>query len=184
MGNAESKKALTTSQSIEQYWINQARQDMREAAPLLREWSEITAHQTQPHNSPPSPLTPSARRRQRRQRQRHRQQTSSSLTTHSSHPIPLPDLPRDTIEAAATYHLATALRALTKNIDCALALAIQELRKLGIPTVLRVALRWVKQHPYQSATLMPLVLMALTPIGLGAVGFTAGGVAVGMLLFT
>lgn len=60
--------------------------------------------------------------------------------------------------------------------------AIISLTKLGfdINTLGEAVKTWIKAHPWEfAAIVVPLVLLACTPAILGAVGFTAGGIAAG-----
>jgi hypothetical protein len=60
--------------------------------------------------------------------------------------------------------------------------AIISLTKLGfdINTLGEAVKAWIKAHPWEfAAIVVPLVLLACTPAVLGAVGFTAGGIAAG-----
>lgn len=60
--------------------------------------------------------------------------------------------------------------------------AITSLTKLGfdINTLGKAVKAWIKAHPWEfAAIVVPLVILACTPAVLGAVGFTAGGIAAG-----
>ena len=60
--------------------------------------------------------------------------------------------------------------------------AIISLTKLGfdINTLGEAVKAWIKAHPWEfAAIVVPLVMLACTPAVLGAVGFTAGGIAAG-----
>lgn len=84
---------------------------------------------------------------------------------------------------AATAHLKAALEALSKQDKDAFGRAINSLVKFGINIdhLAKTTLEWVNAHPWETAAIIiPLILLACTPAILGAVGFTAGGIAAGM----
>jgi hypothetical protein len=59
--------------------------------------------------------------------------------------------------------------------------AIKALNDLGITTIIKAAMVWMKSHPWETAALIvPVLLTACTPAFLGLAGFTAGGVAAGL----
>ena len=61
-------------------------------------------------------------------------------------------------------------------------IAIAALKNLEMATLMKAAVEWIRLHPWETAALIiPIVLMACTPAFLGLVGFTASGVAAGML---
>jgi hypothetical protein len=81
---------------------------------------------------------------------------------------------------AAVVHLTVAIRAAGMKAHDALELAIEALKKIGLPTVVKAAMVWMRAHPWETAAIViPLVLLACTPALLGAAGFTATGVAAG-----
>lgn len=84
---------------------------------------------------------------------------------------------------AAVVHLTIAIRAAKLQAGDALEIAIAALKNLKIATLMKAAMEWIKQYPWETAALIvPVVLMACTPAFLGLIGFTAGGVAAGTAL--
>lgn len=60
-------------------------------------------------------------------------------------------------------------------------IAIEALKNLGITTIVRAAMEWMKSHPWETAALVvPVIFTACTPAFLGLAGCTAGGVATGL----
>ena len=83
---------------------------------------------------------------------------------------------------AATAHLNASLRALNEQDKSGFVHAIGSLAKLGVNVnrMAKRALNWVKERPWETATiLIPLIVLTCTPGIIGAVGFTAGGIAAG-----
>lgn len=81
---------------------------------------------------------------------------------------------------AAVGHITKALRALRRNTIDVFERAVARLRELKIVDRAKIVSAWIKAHPWETAAIVvPLILIACTPAILGAVGFTAGGVAAG-----
>lgn len=92
----------------------------------------------------------------------------------------IPILP-GTIDAAVV-HLTIAIRAAKLKAEDALDIAIAALKNLEMATLMKAAVEWIRLHPWETAALIiPIVLMACTTAFLGLVGFTASGIAAGML---
>jgi hypothetical protein len=80
----------------------------------------------------------------------------------------------------AVIHLTVAIRAARMQAEDALSIAIEALKNLGITTIMKAAMVWMKSHPWESvALIVPVLLTACTPAFLGFAGFTAGGIAAG-----
>lgn len=114
----------------------------------------------------------------------HNQQVRGSLLPRNVPAIDsirkIPILP-GTIDAAVV-HLTIAIRAAKLKAEDALDIAIAALKNLKMATLMKAAVEWIRLHPWETAALIiPIVLMACTPAFLGLVGFTASGVAAGML---
>jgi CTP synthase (UTP-ammonia lyase) len=81
----------------------------------------------------------------------------------------------------AVIHLTIAIRAAKMQAEDAWDIAIEALKNMGITTIVRAAMEWMKSHPWETTALViPLVLTACTPAFLGLAGFTAGGIATGL----
>lgn len=54
---------------------------------------------------------------------------------------------------------------------------------MGITTILKAAMKWIKSHPWETAALIiPVLPTICTPALLGVAGFTASGIAAGLNL--
>ena len=80
----------------------------------------------------------------------------------------------------AVIHLTIAIRATRMQAEDALGIAMEALKNLGIATIMKAAMVWMKAHPWETiALIVPVLLVACTPAFLGLAGFTAGGIAAG-----
>jgi CTP synthase (UTP-ammonia lyase) len=76
-----------------------------------------------------------------------------------------------------------AIRAARMQAEDALYIAIEALKNLGINTILKAAMVWIKSHPWETAALIvPILLTMCTTAFLGLAGFTTGGIAAGLNL--
>lgn len=83
--------------------------------------------------------------------------------------------------AKAATKTAKLIRNLRDKAKQLLDAAINALRNSGILQKAKDAGTWMKDHPYETAAIViPLVLLALTPAILPALGFTSGGILAGM----
>jgi hypothetical protein len=201
MGNSSSTAAGTNSQSIEDWYaaragesraINRQATDARnhdEAIALLSDWREIASRgdenaQDDDAGEAEGLATGADEDESTDSASSSERSSMSSGPPANSHTL---DTIRDAIVPnsafqAATCHLVIAYRAFKLGVHDTLELAIAALKKIDVVAVAKASLEWIKAHPYETAAVViPLILLACTPAILGLVGFTAGGVAAGMI---
>jgi hypothetical protein len=67
--------------------------------------------------------------------------------------------------------------------------AVAAIKDLDIPAMAKKAKKWVREHPKETiiivaCILIPTICMALTPVIMGGLGFTATGIVAGTLIFS
>jgi len=89
-------------------------------------------------------------------------------------------IPYNTVVSAAC-HITKAMHAFRNQAIGAFEIAIAYLRKIGIIDLAKIVRLWIKEHPWETAAIVvPLIMLACSPAILGALGFTAGGIAAGL----
>ncbi|KAJ4378099.1 hypothetical protein N0V83_000931 [Neocucurbitaria cava] len=92
-------------------------------------------------------------------------------------PLPISNFPTKAME------FKKAIQVFDEKVKNAVDSAVQKLKQLRVLDMAKATGKWMKEHPWETAaTVIPLILLACTPAILGAVGFTAGGIAAGTLL--
>jgi hypothetical protein len=191
MGNSGSKGPDMTAASIEAYYAARAEKRKQDHSDVPKSQGEPTTEHSD-YNVNVEGNNPDAQNDED-ESVADDSNTSESPSTNKSGPLggaSLPGLPAiDPVRNvanlsgaldAATVHLTIAIRAASMQVHDALEVAIEVLRKMDLPTVAKAMINWVKAHPWETAAIViPLILLTCTPAILGAVGFTAGGIAAG-----
>lgn len=199
MGNAASRQAGSTSESIEAFYAARAAEEAKlrattsrqtqnaiegEETPLLDENQGPITPPPQPADAEvdAAPLNASGSNSSRSTSPN--QQIGYSMNDSRYAEV----LRTAAASSRADYvmiHVKRALRALGDKSVGALNEAIEALRKIDYIQVAKRVCAWVKDHPWEIAAIfIPLILLGFTPAFLAAAGFTAGGVAAGMYILS